>query len=125
MAEWLATPLTDRAAIEERHEADGEFAAEPLLCRELKELLGKAYDLERLTTRVSTSRATPRDLGCLGRTLRLLPKLKAKLTARKSPLLAKLEAELDLCEDVRADLDAILVDDPPVPAREGGIVRPG
>src|SRR5262249_25539459 len=36
-----------------------------------------------------------------------------------------LESRLELCPDLRAALDAALVDDPPLAAREGGIIRPG
>ena len=41
----------------------------------------------------------------------LLPALKARLTARKSARLNALEAELDLCPELRARLDAALAED--------------
>ncbi len=37
LAEWIANPLTDIAAISARHEAVGEFVAEPALCGDLQE----------------------------------------------------------------------------------------
>ncbi|MCL4192027.1 MAG: DNA mismatch repair protein MutS, partial [Thermoguttaceae bacterium] len=74
---------------------------------------------------VTTGRATPRDLAFLGRTLRSLPELKARLTARKSELLNELEGEIDLCPDLRSKLDAALVDECPLVSREGGFVREG
>jgi DNA mismatch repair protein MutS len=40
--------------------------------------------------RVTTGRATPRDLSCLARTLKALPALKAKLAARASERLNNL-----------------------------------
>ena len=55
----------------------------------------------------------------------LLPQVKAKITARRSRLLQKLEHDLELCPDVRAALDAALVDDPPQSPKEGGLIRPG
>ncbi|HWC89977.1 MAG TPA: DNA mismatch repair protein MutS, partial [Pirellulales bacterium] len=70
-----------------------------------------------------TGRATPRDLSCLGRTLRVLPAVKARLTARSSVLLNRLEAEVDLCPDLRAKLDAALEDECPLVSREGGFIR--
>ena len=42
---------------------------------------GRSTTCERLLARVTTGRASPRDLSFLGRTLRALPALKAKLTA--------------------------------------------
>ena len=92
LAEWLATPLADAAAIQWRLDGVEELAAEPALCAELRETLRRVYDVERLLARVTTGRASPRDLSFLGRTLRSLPGLKAKLTARKSRTLNEMEA---------------------------------
>jgi DNA mismatch repair protein MutS len=95
------------------------------LRQEVRGTLQEAYDLQRLTARVSTGRATPRDLRAVGRTLQLLPKLKARITARRAPLLRELEERLELCPELRAALESALVDDPPLSAREGGVIRRG
>ncbi len=60
VAEWLNGPLTSVPAIDARLDAVAELAAEPVFCRDVRELLEKAYDLERLTGRVATRRAGPR-----------------------------------------------------------------
>jgi DNA mismatch repair protein MutS len=125
LADWVSGPLTDIRAIEERYDAVGELVDETSLCDALREKLKEMYDVQRLMARVTTQRATPRDLSFVGRTLRGLPALKAKLTARKSALLNRLEAELDLCPDLRGKLDAALADDCPLVSREGGFIRPG
>jgi len=125
LADWLANPLADVEAIGRRHEAVGELLAEPSLSAELGDVLRKVYDVERLLARVSTGRASPRDLSFLGRTLRCLPGLKAKLTARRSRRLNELEAAIDLCADLRGKLDAALVDDCPLSSRDGGVIREG
>ncbi len=88
-------------------------------------MLGQSYDLERLAARVGTGRATPRDLVALARTLALLPKVKARLTARVSKRLNQLEAALELCPEIRAEIEAALVDDPPLAVKEGGLIRDG
>ncbi len=125
MQEWVVSPLADRAHIEGRLDAVGELKDENDLRAELREALGEAFDLQRLTSRVSTGRASPRDLAGVVRTLRLLPKVKARVTARRSPLLNDLEGRLELCPDLRELLDAALVDDPPLSPREGGLIREG
>jgi DNA mismatch repair protein MutS len=61
----------------------------------------------------------------LNRTLRGLPAIKAKLTARSSALLNKLENALDLLPDLRAQLDTALDDDCPLVSKEGGFIRTG
>ncbi len=123
LSQWLANPLTDAAAIRARHQAVAELVADASLCADLVETLRRVYDVERLLARVTTGRASPRDLSFLGRTLRSLPGVKAKLTARKSPLLNQLEAAIDLCPDLRAKLDAGLADDCPLSSRDGGLIR--
>jgi DNA mismatch repair protein MutS len=125
LQEWILAPLADRQAIEARLDAVAELKAEHPLRQDLREALGQAFDLPRLTARVSTGRASPRDLAAIGATLRLLPRIKAKVTARRSILLNELEARLELCPDLRETLEAALVDNPPLSPREGEIIRRG
>ncbi len=124
-ADWLANPLAQREPIELRLAAVGELVDDTPLRRELRESLRGTYDLERLLARVTTGRASPRDLQFVGRTLASLPQTKARLTARKSPLLQQIEQRLDLCPDLRAQLEKAIVDEAPLLAREGGFIRPG
>ena len=123
LGQWLATPLTDIQKIEDRLEAVGELVEAASLADDLRELLRGVYDMQRLLARVMTGRASPRDLSYVGRTLARLPKLKAKLADRKSKLLAKLEAEIDLCPDLRSKLESALEEDCPLSSRDGGFIR--
>ena len=125
LADWVAHPLTEAASIRGRLEGVEEMLGEAALAADLRESLRRVYDVERLLARVTTGRATPRDLSFLGRTLRVLPAVKAKLTARKSSYLNRLEAEIDLCGDLRSKLDAALEDECPLTSREGGFIRAG
>jgi DNA mismatch repair protein MutS len=125
LQDWLLAPLADRAAVQLRLDAVAELMEEHPLRAELREVMTEIHDLPRLTSRVSTGRASPRDLGAIGRTLRLLPRIKAKVTARRACLLRELESQLELCPDLRVALDAALLDDPPLSPREGGLIRPG
>ncbi len=125
LSDYLTSPLTSDELIAERSAGVEELVGDGGLRSDVRALLGEAYDMERLAARVATGRATPRDLSALGRTLALLPKLKARLTARRSPRLAQLEAALELCPEVRASIEAALVDDPPLTLKEGGLIRPG
>jgi DNA mismatch repair protein MutS len=125
LQEWLVAPLASRPAIEARLDAVAELLEEHTLRTELRELLHEGFDLQRLSARISTGRASPRDLAAVLRTLRLLPRIKAKVTARHSGLLSELEGRLELCPDLREALDSALVDEPPLSPREGGVIRRG
>jgi DNA mismatch repair protein MutS len=125
LADWMTSPLTVVDAIRERHEAVAELMNDATLRADLRAALGQAHDLERLAARVGTGRATPRDLVALARTLAVLPKVKARLTARTSVRLVALEAAIELCPEVRSSIEAALVDDPPMAVKEGGLIREG
>ena len=125
LAEWLSNPLTEPSKIERRLDAVQELHDDSMFCRDLRDQLREGYDLQRLTARVATGRCSPRDLSCLARTLALLPKLKAKLSGRKAALLADLEGRLDLCPEIRSDIEAALVDEPPLLTTDGGMIRDG
>lgn len=125
LADWLAAPLTDVDAIERRLDAVAEFEANPPLTSDLNQVLKSIYDIERLLARVTTGRASPRDLSFVGRTLSHLPDIKVKLNGCESTLLQTLETEIDLCSEVRTRLENSLVDDCPLASREGGIIKDG
>lgn len=125
LGEWLSNPLTDPARINLRLDSVEELTTDAVFCRELREQLQEAYDLQRLTARVATGRCSPRDLSCLAKTLALLPKLKAKLSGRTARRLVELEGRLDLCPEIRSDIEQSLVDEPPLLTSDGGMIREG
>jgi DNA mismatch repair protein MutS len=122
---WLESPLANRGAIDSRLDAVAELAEGHHFRQELRDRLAETLDLQRLTARISTGRASPRDLGGVGRTLRVLPPLKAKVAGRRSAIFHDLETRLDLCPDLRAMLDGALSDELPLGSREGGVIRRG
>lgn len=125
LAEWLANPLTEAAAINDRLGAVEELIQNASLRDDLRRELKEIHDLPRLLARVATGRTSPRDLAYVGATLARLPKLKAKLTARQSSLLQTLEEDLDLCAELRSRLENAFTDDCPLHARDGGFIRTG
>ena len=125
LADWINNPLTCPDSINARLDAVSELQTENTLREFVREQLRSVYDLERLLARVTTARATPRDLSFVCRTLAALPKLKAKLTARKSTRLANLESGLDLCPEIRAQLESALIEECPLATKDGGIIRAG
>lgn len=123
--DWIANPLTSLDEIQKRHDSVEEISQNPVLCNDVREQLSKTYDLQRLTARIATGRASARDLSFLAQTLALLPKLKAKLSGRKAELLQSLETGIDLCAEVRNEIETMIVEDPPLTLNEGGVIRSG
>jgi DNA mismatch repair protein MutS len=125
LSDWLAAPLVNVAEINARLDAVAELVVDANTTSQIRESLKEIYDIQRLLARVTTGRASPRDLAYVGCTLAVLPKIKAKLTGRGSALLRDLEGRLDLCAEIRGPLEQALVDDCPLTARDGGFIRPG
>jgi DNA mismatch repair protein MutS len=124
LGEWLAAPLVDKAAIDERLDAVAALVGEPLAAARLVELLTGIGDLERLIGRVVTGRAGPRDLERIGHATAILPDVVAALAGRGG-LLGVLRDALDPCADIAARITATLREGCPVFARDGGFIRPG
>jgi len=124
LGEWLAAPLVDKAAIDERLDAVAALVAEPLTAARLVELLTGIGDIERLTGRVVTGRAGPRDVERIGHATTILPDVVAVLAGRGG-LLGLLRDALDPCADIAARVTATLRTGCPMFARDGGFIRPG
>ncbi|MCA9270155.1 MAG: DNA mismatch repair protein MutS, partial [Planctomycetales bacterium] len=125
LAHWMANPLAEIPAIEARHDAVEEFIAAAQVCGQLRESQRDIYDQERLVARVTTGRASPRDLRFVARTLAAIPAIKAQLAERASGLAAELQDRLDECPELRAALESSLEDDCPLSPRDGGFIRRG
>jgi len=124
LADWVANPLTCVPAIDARLDAVAALVGDGPSREALRDELRGIYDLERLLARVATGRASPRDLLFVGRTLAKLPTVK-ELVGRLTGLLNQLHTQLDLCTEIRAQLDSALMDDCPLSARDGGFIRGG
>jgi DNA mismatch repair protein MutS len=120
---WLHYPLTEPAKIQQRLGSVGEIKEHHLLREELRKVLEKIYDLERLSGRVAMDMAHARDLAALKTSLQVIPKLKALLQSLTSPLIHSLLSRMDDLPETAALIDRAIVDDPPLTIREGGIIR--
>ena len=125
MRSWLEKPLLDPIEIGRRHAAVEELVNTPICRGELTEALKDVTDLERVMTRIVTGTVNCRDLLGLARGLRALPLVKAQLAQTESPLLRKLEQQIDALNDCADRIEATIVDEPPLTVREGCIIRPG
>jgi DNA mismatch repair protein MutS len=124
----LGAPLLSVGAVNGRLDAVEYFAREPGKRRELRGLLGKCADLERIAGRIAYGNAGPRDLTVLRDLLTEVPKIRGLFGPgagkHPPPLAASLGSLHDLPEEA-ALISRALVDDPPVTARQGGVIREG
>ena len=122
---WLEKPLLDITEIGRRHGAVEELVDATILRGELVDALKEISDFERVQTRIVTGTVNCRDLLGLARGFRALPELKRLLQSCESPLLRKLEQQIDDLTDCADLIENTIVDEPPLTVREGGIIRKG
>ncbi|HLH50307.1 MAG TPA: DNA mismatch repair protein MutS, partial [Roseiarcus sp.] len=128
LAERLAGPLTDPAAINKRLDAVGFFLDEPRLRGDLRGALRAAPDIARAMSRLSLDRGGPRDLAALRDGLAIARAVAARLTAQPIASAIVGAAAARLCRiapDLERTLAATLADDLPLNKRDGGFVREG
>jgi DNA mismatch repair protein MutS len=125
LGDWLANPLTQIDEINLRLDAVGELVEKADFRKELRGCFENIYDLQRLIARVATGRASPRDLGFVAVTLGEIPRLKKALADRAAHLFQQLELDLDLCTEIRQQLQNALGDSLPTSTKEGGFIKSG
>ncbi len=121
----ILRPLMDAEMLEVRYEAVGEAHAELLKREEMRRAFGGILDLERLLARLSLDSAGPRDVRALAASLRRLPGLKIALDAMKAAGWRNLNAAMDTLEDIGAQIERTLVEEPPLTLADGGAIAAG
>jgi len=124
LAEQLAAPLTDVEGIRRRLDCVEAMVLEDASRGAVREALSRCPDLERALARLSLGRGGPRDLLAVGRALAVARRLRAGLTDAH-PTLAELARNLPDLDALADRILGTLVDEPPILARDGGLVRPG
>jgi DNA mismatch repair protein MutS len=122
---WLLRPSVRRGEIEARHSAVAEFHSSHIKRDQLRALLKKVSDLERLTARLNMGQAGPRDLISLASSLGQVPRVRQLLFDSDSSLLQILFENADELEDVRKLITSSINEDAPAKLGDGDAVCDG
>lgn len=122
---WICQPLKSVEAILERQNAVSEFVEKTDLRKAVVELLEKMYDIQRLSTRISNSSASPRDFLSLRDSLFALPELLECANNLDNNPLKKINEYIEEIKDFASLIDRTIAENPPMVIKEGGIIKPG
>lgn len=122
---WLLEPLLNINGIKARQDTIEELTVNTSLRQELREMLRKIYDLERLTGRVGAGSANARELLALAESLVRLTDLATIANYGKSPYLKAIQKVPSELEQLGNKVIAHLVESPPQLVKEGGLIRDG
>jgi DNA mismatch repair protein MutS len=125
LRDWLVRPLTDRAGIARRLDVVESFVKGRRLLLDLREALVEIRDLERLIARLNAGTGNARDVRALGRSLAGLPRVKDCWPAWTRRCCASWPTPSIPQPALVELIDRAIVDEPPIPIREGGMIRPG
>ena len=123
---WIGKPLLNVEEITIRQEAISWFFDSETRRRSVIQLLKNISDLERLSTKVATRRATPRDLIGIVNSVSAIPKLLELLNKGNDS--KKIEFVRNIFgnhSDLIALLSNALTDDPPITTGDGNSIRSG
>ena len=123
---WLDKPLIQKNKIEERMNHVESLLNHFFERNDLKEILKKVYDLERLAGRTAFGTVNARDLIQLKNSLEQIPYLKdiIEMLNEENHWDTYLQ-QLDPIEDVKELIEKSIVEEPPLSTTEGEIIKSG
>jgi DNA mismatch repair protein MutS len=127
--QWVSQPLLDVDRIRKRQDGVAYFVSHSMLRAELQAALKPLSDLERLTNRILSGHAQPRDLVAMRETLLRLPAvekvIKGKEEDEQGFLKSAFLPSFENCSDELTLLQTAIDDDPPATLQNTGVIRAG
>lgn len=122
-------PLVDVAEINCRLDAVEFFCARPSDRLALRSLFAHIADMERIAARTAYGNVNPRELRALAMSLDIIPQIKNYIAGPESIQVPDRvrDAVANLCElpETSGLIKKSITDNPPLSARNGGMIRPG
>jgi DNA mismatch repair protein MutS len=147
LRQWLSQPLAKVEPIRRRQEAVETFINNSFGLDAFRQQLAQVRDLERTLGRLSSGSGNARDLVALRMALEQIPALKQTLAtvgraspraeslvddipaaredARPTSLISALDLQISESPDLVELISRAIVDEPPLPIKEGGMIRDG
>jgi len=122
---WLIFPLFDLQQINERLDVVTLFIKEQELSQHLIQSLKQMGDVERLISKVSLRKASPREMVQLARSLGQMQLIKEALLFNGDPLLAQMAHQIQPCLELQQQIQNTLNEDAPAVAAKGNLIKDG
>jgi DNA mismatch repair protein MutS len=122
---WIMHPLIRLNLIRDRLDKVDAFFQQQQLREKLAALLDQMMDLERLLSRISTGRSSPRDLVALKNSLNLVKPIKDLLNHQSQKVLKIYTNQLQDLEELVDLLQRSIEDSPPLNLSDGNVIKEG
>ncbi|MEI8352729.1 MAG: DNA mismatch repair protein MutS, partial [bacterium] len=125
LRDWILRPLAEVQGIERRLDGVEALTRDRTLLHEFRDRLTGIRDLERLVARLSAGSGNSRDLRGMGVSLSALPDLRRLVEGHAVEMLQALGRQIVLLPELAGLIEQAIEDEPPVPVKEGGMIRKG
>jgi len=122
---WLALPLKNIDAIQNRHELVKFFIDSDEFSQTVTYQLKQISDLERLISKVATGKASPREIVLLKNSLKAILPIKSSAENSKNTTVKALGNQLHSCEELIVKITETLFEDAPVNINKGNAIANG
>ena len=119
---WLALPSTDKELISQRHNIVQHFIDKTKDREYIIEILNSLSDLERLVSKISTKKISPRELFNLNESLKIITPLKTELKRTNCFELNDIVKSIQNCDKLINKISDTLSDSPPVNINKGNSI---
>jgi len=119
---WLALPSTDKELISQRHNIVQHFIDKTKDREYIIEILNSLSDLERLVSKISTKKISPRELFNLNESLKIIIPLKTELKKTNCFELNNIVKSIQNCDKLINKISDTLSDSPPVNINKGNSI---
>ena len=122
---WIALPLKEIAAINNRQNVVEYLVKDESLKENLEEHIRQVGDLERIISKVAVIRINPREVVQLKHALQAIAPIKEICAQTDSPNLQRFAEQLNPCESIRTRIEKEIHPDPPALVNKGHVIASG
>ncbi|MCB9075759.1 MAG: DNA mismatch repair protein MutS [Chitinophagales bacterium] len=125
MRRWVAMPLKNKVTIDERLQAVEYLIKEQDNSNKLSQSIKTIGDLERIISKVSLLKISPRELNQLKKALSSIADIQILCQQSENITLKKIGEQINLCSSVKDKIEVTITDDAPVAIQKGNAVKIG
>jgi len=122
---WVALPLKEKNQIDNRTEIVDFIIKNEEFKSVLQENISKIGDLERLISKVSTARVSPRECNQLKLSLNCIKPIKENCTDSDNKQLKVIGEQLNICKNIADKIEYTITENPPIAVNKGGVIKEG
>ena len=125
LRQWLAMPIMDRSALNERYDIVEFFTQNEEKLSDLRGLIENVGDLERIISRAATGRILPREMMQLGRSLAQMQPIRTLCGEDSPAALQKLLKGMKNCSALLGKISSTMAENPAVQIGKGEVIAHG